>query len=181
MQSYRPISVLSELSFHAGFRFTAWSTFEKANKDPGALLDICFLFSLEGWRCIHQLWSVEIPRRSHNKRRQRNSFFLYSFTGLKGYNLPTIQILPYNFINRILQKQVGILCSEVEAWACVEGKTFLSACQAASFSWWWNFTYRAETEIFRGTLHPVAKGKEISGPPMVHSGQTTWVLVLLLL
>ena len=89
IQSCRPTSVLSEASFHAGSHFTACSTFEKANKDPGASLDLCFIFSLEGWHCIHQLWSMETPGESHNKKRQKNSFFLYSFTGLKGSNLLT--------------------------------------------------------------------------------------------
>lgn len=96
IQSCRPIPVVSEPGFHAGSRFTACSTFAKANKDPGDLLDLCFIFSPEGWRYTYQLWSMEIPRRSHNKGRQRDSFFLYSFTGFKGYNLSTTQSLSYN-------------------------------------------------------------------------------------
>lgn len=119
IRSCTPISVLPKPSFHAGSHFTACSTFEKANKDPGASLDLCFMFSLEGWRDIHQLWSMEIPQGSHSKKRQRNSFFLYSVTGLKGYNLPTLQMLPSNFINWILHTQEGILSSEVQSWAGV--------------------------------------------------------------
>lgn len=97
IQSCRPTSVVSESSPHAGSRFTGCSTFAKANKDPGDLLDLCFIFLLEGWRYPYQLWSVEIPRRSHKKGRRRDSFFLYSFTGFKGYNLSTTQSLSYNF------------------------------------------------------------------------------------
>lgn len=104
IQSCSPTPVLSEPSFHAGSHFTACSTLEKTNKDPGDSPDLCFTFSLEGWRYIYQLWSVEIPQRSH-KRQQRNSCFFYSCPGFKGYNLPTIQILSQTFINQILQKQ----------------------------------------------------------------------------
>lgn len=96
IQSCRPMSVVSETSPRAGSRFTGCSTFAKANKDPGALLDLCFIFSPEGWRYPYQLWSVEIPRRSHKKGRRRDSFFLYSFTGFKGYNLSTTPSLSYN-------------------------------------------------------------------------------------
>lgn len=174
IQSCRPISVLSKPSFHVGSHFTACSTFEKANKDPGASLDLCFIFSLEGWRYTHQLWSMEIPRGSHNKERQRNSFFLYSFTGLKGSNLPTIQILSY-FINQILQKQEGILSSEVESWVSVEGKTFLSACVKLPASHDDGISsIEQKLRFFRGTLHPTVNGKELScPPPMVHSDQRT--------
>lgn len=84
------------------FPFHCLQHFWKGNQSPGAWSDLCFIFSLESWRCFHQLWSVEIPWKSHRNRRQRTNFFLYSFTGKKGYNLPTKQIFSYNFINHVL-------------------------------------------------------------------------------
>ena len=172
IQSCRPTSVLSEPSFHAGSHFTACSTFEKANKDPGASLDLCFIFSLEGWRCIHQLWSMETPGESHNKKRQRNSFFLYSFTGLKGSNLLTFQILFYNFINWILQKQ-GILSSEVESWANVKVKMFLSAVASCQPLKMMEFHPLTRNWDFQRCSPPNSKWQRFSCPPVVHSHQST--------
>lgn len=110
------------------FPFHCLQHFWKGNQRLGASLGSCFVFSLESWCCFCQLWSVEIPWRSHNNRRQRTSFALYSSTGLKGCNLPTNHIWSYNFINPILSKQVGILSSELASWSSVEGKTLHSAC-----------------------------------------------------